>query len=723
MGMTVTRHGTGLDMMHVMSNGALRLEIRSGLDARIASIRHVTTGRELLKQDCPHPYAASTYPYGVSVWVKAGDALDVNSGVLNRTLLPYEYSVSRRPQVTQDDRSTSYTAIHEAAGIRLEKRYILPCSGSQFSMAVKLTNISRAPLRLQLELPLSWHSGSTRPKQKFIIPAFSGVDCTEVPIYDVVEIESFVLAEPWAAIIDDLESAELLMTLAGVEKVSRLYYGTHGILCLYSPIADLAPQGTIETVQTLYYLPNLMPEAVPKDIAAMHTRAQMGPLRSYTNYVASTLSHWDTLLPRPRQTIRELGTCPVALGSLIAPASLAEEARLFQQQGAKAFPDSAGGRPIRLVEGLEDQPREAYELVITPTGVTITGGPHGIWNGCQTLLDLLKPEQGMLQAPCGRIADAPDMPLRGVILFPDGPEWDVCLETYALHALARLKLNTVAFPITAHLVHDDALWGEQATTNPVALPLSRLADLCTRLRQMHIEVLPTCGFTPSRDFTDAITAQNDARLERLIAACQPQRLTLRFQQLGQALFPLAHRLTQAASEIPPVFDGQLLISPDDAESVAFLKLIHRYYQFLHERGVQMVLGTDVIEDVRMHQCPPLVEHAQRLLDQLPRGLILHDVSNDADSYYRQYLHASQSSIIGSPIPMPRQIRRYGQALARDGGLGMLTWGSDLSPEACGAVEGVILSAVYGWHAEGPEIDVARVLMWERINWIADRRWA
>jgi hypothetical protein len=415
----------------------------------------------------------------------------------------------------------------------------------------------------------------------------------------------------------------------------------------------------------------------------------------------------------------------VSLSAINAPFSLAEEARLLRQQGAKAFFAATDGMPIHLLEAPDDHAPEAYTLEITPSGVTITGRPHGIWHGCQTLLDLLAcDDQGRLQAPCGRITDAPDLALRGMLMFPDGPDWDIRLEAFALHVLARLKLNTFTFPITSHLVHYEASSVNSTDAGHTAISLSRLQHVVSQLRRMHIEVLPICGIIPTRMMTDDETAHNDTFLEHIIATCQPQRLNLRFQCLDRALKPSTPAGTsdwRKGVDTATDVEG-ITIHPDDPEHVAFLKLVHRYFNFLRERGVQMVICSDLFHDIHVHACPALLEHSAWLLAHLPRGTIVQEVTGGPYAPLRDSLEASLPWTIGSPMPMPSVIRHHGQVMAQEGGLGVLTWGGELSPSFCGAVEGIIWTAAYGWRAHGLDLPEMRIRMRDRIEWIAGRRW-
>jgi hypothetical protein len=723
----MTQHGAGVETTHYLANDVLRIGVLSGLDGRIASIVHVPTSRELLAQYPPFPHNRSAFPYGVSIWVKSGELIDGYGHVLLKHLLPADYLLSQRPQLADASEGITYTAVHEAAGIRLEKCCFLPNHGSVFRVDIRLTNCTNTPLRLQLEHILAWDTGFAHPGQTFVIPSLNGIDLFRTPPYEAAEIDRRVLAEPWGAILDGQQQAGLIVTFSGITRLNRLLFGTHGMFGIYSPITELAPMGMIETSQTFHYLPSLVADEVPAAIAPIRARLLTLTSPSGTPPCAGvrTRDRWDALLPRPRKAVRRPGACRVSLTSVIAPAELAEEARLFQQQGAKAFLPCSGGVPIYLVQAPEDSAPEAYQLEMTPNAVTITGRPHGVLHGCQTLLDLLMPEQDGLYAPCGCINDAPDLALRGMLMFPDGPDWDVRLEAFSQHVLARLKLNTLAFFVNPHLIQFTEPPAGMPTENPAGIPASRLRKVIALIRAMHIEVIPLYSITPSTDFADEATVQNDAILERIIEIFQPRRINIGLHNLRGRYTRLASQetLNWLGTEGSLQTAGYLRIHPDDPDHVAFVKLVHRYYHFLHDRGVEMGIWTDLLQHEQM-DATPLLTDPRWALEQLPRDLVLQDRASCPVSPASVYIAAGFPRIISSPMTMPQTIRAYAQALADQGGLGLLptSWGEGPSPDRIGHLEGLIWSSTYGWRVDEPEIDEVRVLMQERIAWILSRRW-
>lgn len=86
-------------------------------------------------------------------------------------------------------------------------------------------------------------------------------------------------------------------------------------------------------------------------------------------------------------------------------------------------------------------PDEAYELLISPSGIVIRApSARGAWNATLTLIQILAQRGAAL--PCLRIADAPDFPHRGVMLDVTRdkvPTLDTLLALVDL--LAGLKIN------------------------------------------------------------------------------------------------------------------------------------------------------------------------------------------------------------------------------------------------------------------------------------------
>jgi hexosaminidase len=102
------------------------------------------------------------------------------------------------------------------------------------------------------------------------------------------------------------------------------------------------------------------------------------------------------------------------------------------------------------VEGAQGD--EAYLLDIGAATVRVRGaGPHGVFNGIQTLAQLLTPATGA--APLGRVLDAPRFGYRGMML--DVARHFACTDTVMrlLDCMARYKLNRFHFHLT-----DDEGW-------------------------------------------------------------------------------------------------------------------------------------------------------------------------------------------------------------------------------------------------------------------------
>ncbi|AOZ73127.1 hypothetical protein BK816_07340 [Boudabousia tangfeifanii] len=161
---------------------------------------------------------------------------------------------------------------------------------------------------------------------------------------------------------------------------------------------------------------------------------------------------------------------------IVAPSDLANEANLLAQslRTATGFPlpvveTAEGNGNITLrkgtVEGYAGKP-EAYSLVTTPDGVTITGvSNHGVFNGTATLRQLFPGFINMKQevikdwvAPAVQIKDAPRYSYRGVGL-------DIARSFVPKEDIEKLIDNLAMFKMSVLHLHlaDDQGWRIEIT--------------------------------------------------------------------------------------------------------------------------------------------------------------------------------------------------------------------------------------------------------------------
>lgn len=173
------------------------------------------------------------------------------------------------------------------------------------------------------------------------------------------------------------------------------------------------------------------------------------------------------LAPLPRDAVGRITPRPVfvqlhdavcTLGGEAAiehgPA-LAGEAALLRAMLA-GVPSHKPGRVVLEVGDVEvpgvPASAEAYLLEAQPGMVRVRGAtPHGVFNGIQTLWQLLDTETGEL--PLGRVLDAPRFPYRGMMLDVARHFADVETVMRLLDCMARYKLNRFHFHLT-----DDEGW-------------------------------------------------------------------------------------------------------------------------------------------------------------------------------------------------------------------------------------------------------------------------
>jgi hexosaminidase len=167
------------------------------------------------------------------------------------------------------------------------------------------------------------------------------------------------------------------------------------------------------------------------------------------------------ITPRPVLAEFGAGVCTLTRRTAIMFCdSLSGEAALLRAI-LDALPEQADGGVARIVLELDavdvtcaagSPPQEAYHLEIAPDTVCIRGAaPHGVFNGLQSLRQLMAPGSGAL--PVGRVADAPRFGYRGMML--DVARHFASKETVMrlLDCMALYKLNRFHFHLT-----DDEGW-------------------------------------------------------------------------------------------------------------------------------------------------------------------------------------------------------------------------------------------------------------------------
>jgi len=139
-----------------------------------------------------------------------------------------------------------------------------------------------------------------------------------------------------------------------------------------------------------------------------------------------------------------------AASEVVAGAALAGEAALLRALLAD-LPDGHGVGILLEIGTVAAEGPEAYRLDIGPDAILVRGaGAHGVFNGIQTLAQLLDADGGL---PCGGVLDAPRFGYRGMMLDVARHFASVATVKRLLDCMARYKLNRLHLHLT-----DDEGW-------------------------------------------------------------------------------------------------------------------------------------------------------------------------------------------------------------------------------------------------------------------------
>ncbi len=130
---------------------------------------------------------------------------------------------------------------------------------------------------------------------------------------------------------------------------------------------------------------------------------------------------------------------------------------------------------------------QAYRMKLTGSEVTITGNsPSGLFYGVQTLVQLLKPQDGKQWLPEGEIIDWPDLELR-VIYWDDAHHLER-LEVLkaAVRQAAFYKINGFSIKLEGHFQYQHAPY----IVEPYAMTAGELQELTDYALKYHVEIIP-----------------------------------------------------------------------------------------------------------------------------------------------------------------------------------------------------------------------------------------
>jgi hexosaminidase len=157
------------------------------------------------------------------------------------------------------------------------------------------------------------------------------------------------------------------------------------------------------------------------------------------------------ITPTPISARLSAERCRVSSASGVnAGATLAGEAALLRAL-LNDLPQGEGARILLEIGLASAEGPEAYQLDIRPDTILVRGaGAHGVFNGIQTLAQLLDDDGGL---PCGRVLDAPRFGYRGMMLDVARHFASVATVHRLLDCMARYKLNRLHLHLT-----DDEGW-------------------------------------------------------------------------------------------------------------------------------------------------------------------------------------------------------------------------------------------------------------------------
>jgi hypothetical protein len=130
---------------------------------------------------------------------------------------------------------------------------------------------------------------------------------------------------------------------------------------------------------------------------------------------------------------------------------------------------------------------QAYRMKLTASEVSITGNSAtGLFYGVQTLVQLLKPQDGKQWLPEGEIIDWPDLELR-VIYWDDAHhlEHPEVLKA-AVRQAAFYKINGFSIKLEGHFQYQHA----PAMVEPYAMTPAELQELTDYALKYHVQIIP-----------------------------------------------------------------------------------------------------------------------------------------------------------------------------------------------------------------------------------------
>jgi hypothetical protein len=592
--------------------------------------------------------------------------------------------------------------------VRLEKEYFLPAKGPELVYKNRLVNLSTRPRKLQMEHFFVWNTDDSRDCTSFILPQNNGIDELRLPQYEDIDCRAVVPAQPWGAFVDRKKGIAVVFLMSGIWRVQRYIAGDCAQFSGYTSEVILAHQACLSCTHRLYVISNLHKESVkiiePIRQAIVHSieRKEFSPdERSFEDILPE-------ILPQPLVLVREPGVFLLDKISLDCGAA-EQEGEIFKNQflaryGIKVLKK---GRPNMQFILSEMADKQAYKLVVRPEKILISGSKEGIQYGSQTLLNLIVKAGNSILIPCCTVEDKPDIPLRGMLMFPSGPRWDKLVKLFAEEALMRFKFN--AFMI--HLTPDRIRF-----TEPIeGVTISRNAigdDYLQRLREdlckMHIKLLP---FFPVNHIKCPESQKKETFiatmfLRRIVEILQPPFVNIGFDELGRFSVSCECCRKRKNHEI-------------------FVRAVSFFHNFLKRCGSRAAIYCDMLYRKRGDTLGWL-DDSDWAIRHLPKDIVLNDYQYDPSTLeyarLRSFRKAGFETLLGTPWSTEENVLAWARSTRKYGASGLIgaSWAEGPSHTSPGHMEGVIWTGAYGWRIGAPSVKDAQAIVPRMAREIAER---
>ncbi|MCM8816077.1 MAG: hypothetical protein NC913_00975 [Candidatus Omnitrophica bacterium] len=692
-----------------ISNKFLSIEILE-FDGRVLQIIDNKHGYKFLSERIFSLAARSQYPYGITTWVKTGSIRDGAAGVLSENAIGYDVAISQPLKIEKGRNSLCVRCVIEKNGICFEKKYEIEEDSSCFTYTSRVINNAPETKNLQLEHFFVWNSDIHREKISFVVPRENGLDELSFPPYDELDCHAVNPAENWAAYVNRYNESAVIFTFSGILYISRYIAGDNGQCAGYSPEIILDRNGEIVNIHRFYVLANINTH--------MDKHKEIEPIRER---ICNTLNkkvfvHSEKTIEEkirnlvflPEKFIRKQGNFVIDEDTSIEGRTI-NEINIFLKQLTYEYGIKIARQGIRKVRILTDTNEfQHYSITITPNEILIRGTNQSVQYGLQMLLDLCIKSGTKLILPCCEIEDRPEIPLRGMLMFPAGKRWDKLVEKFAIAVLTRLRFNMFMIYLEPQgIIPEKPLPGIQPRKD--AIEVHRLRALSESLLGMHIKLLLYCS---TKHIICPWCQKEETRLmcqflEMVIEKLKPDFINIGYDEMGR-------------------FFSGCRCTPDRKNHEAFVKSITYFHDFLKKKGTRASIWCDMLF---RRPGDPLgwLDDPEWALNNLPKDVILNDYEYmpDVEDYRRiEKWKKSGFDVLCTPWAMEENILNWANSAKRYGAIGILgsSWTEGPSQKKLGFIEGLVWTGILSWRSSNVEIEKVKPLVKNIAYKIAERKW-